>query len=690
MPAHPDHALRLLLAACLACLACAGCARTPSTDLARWQLVLPGEPPQEVVLPARLSVPDRPLHYVLRADVPIPPQMRGAPVSLAIADTFAHATLRVDGEAALRCLDDGLERYRSNGAQCWHFDPRARSSVHLELEVDQTTRLTALFDTAPELVAASDGGARFRDVVVFDDVTGLGSVFAAALMAIFYAGAFLLDRSRRGHLWFALQAVGGMAYPLWWLGALQPTFGSADRCVLVLAMLGGGWASLQFTHDQLGLGSVPRAWGPILGVGAATGIAQAFPFPPPWLPLVTAAFISLPTAAVVVLCARALRSRERATAATIGLTWLTMLLVAPFEVPALVGLPAHEAGVRLMPLAMLVVGMGQGALLARKHVTSLRDADVLNTELRRQIAQRSHELADALAQLGSGGRQLGVGDVVNARYRIVRPLGAGGMGEVYEVERLSDGTRLALKVVQGAATRDQLARLAREAQLAAKIAHPNLVAIADVDFTTEHGVFLVMELVHGGSLVDQRGRYGDTTWALRVLRQVGEGLAALHDAGIVHRDLKPANVLLSVDGRVAKISDFGIASEETRVSSLASTVEHGDPTRRAAGLTRTGAILGTPLYMAPELATGSKSAAPPVDVFALGVLAYELLDVGYPFVAPPFVDAVYGRPPKRARTLATTPRVDARLAAVLEGCLEADPAGRPTAHAVVEALADFA
>ena len=454
-------------------------------------------------------------------------------------------------------------------------------------------------------------------------------------------------------------------------------------------MLGAGLASLHFSHAKLGLGPVHRAWRYVIGAGAIMGLAQIAPFPPPVVPLLTAAIIGLPTAMVVVLCARAvLRSRERFTALVIGLTWLAIVVAAPFDVPALIGLPTHEGGVRVMSLAIAVVGLGQGALLARQHVTSLRDADTLNAELRRQVADRSRELAEALSQLGSSSTELwlDVGDVVGARYRVVRALGSGGMGTVYEVERLTDGKRLALKMVQGAASHEQLARLAREGQIAAGIDHPNLVAVRDVDVTTDHGLFVVMDLVDGGSLADQRARYGDRAWALGVLRQLSDGLVALHAAGVVHRDLKPANVLVASDG-AAKISDFGIASlVEARVSALAATMDFArDRTQRAVGMTRTGVILGTPRYMAPELAAGSKLASPAVDVFALGVLAYELLDLGYPFAAPPVVEAMYGRPVTRTRSLGWTHGAD-RLADALEACLDSDPEKRPTAREVREAL----
>ncbi|HEY5243626.1 MAG TPA: serine/threonine-protein kinase [Polyangiaceae bacterium] len=671
----------------LVCASALGCARDPAVPLTQWRLVLADEATRDVLLPARLPLPDRPVRYLLRADVVVPEAMRGAPVSVAIADTLARATLRVDGLPALPCLPSRMERYRSNGSLCWHFvAPSGAAAVRLEIEADHTTPLTALFDTAPQLVAASDGGASFQRVVRFDDATELGSACVAGLLGTFYAAAFLFDRTRRAHLWFALQALGGMFYPLWWLGALQLPFGCADRCVLVEAMLGGGLASLYFAHVQLRLGPVHRAWRYFVGAGALLALAQIAPFPPPVLPLITAGLIGLPTGTVVVLCARAvLRSRERFTALVIGLTWLAIVLAAPFDVPALIGLPTHAGGVRVMSLAIAVVGLGQGALLARQHVTSLRNADALNVELRRQVADRSRELADALAQLGSPtDRELEVADVVGGRYRVVRSLGSGGMGRVYEVERLPDKKRLALKMLHGTATHEHLARLAREGQIAARIDHPNLVAVRDIDVTTEHGLFVVMDLVEGGSLADLRARYGDRPWALRILREVSEGLVALHAAGVVHRDLKPANVLVGSDG-IAKISDFGISSlVEARVSALASTIDVGDaPTQRAAGMTRTGVILGTPLYMAPELAAGSKLASTAVDVFALGVLAFELLDLGYPFAAPPIVEAIYGRPLVRTRA---THRAD-KLAGLFEACLEAEPAKRPTAKAMSDGLA---
>ena len=148
------------------------------------------------------------------------------------------------------------------------------------------------------------------------------------------------------------------------------------------------------------------------------------------------------------------------------------------------------------------------------------------------------------------------------------------MGVVYEVTRVSDGRRLALKVLTTEATGISLARLAREAEVAGKITHPNLVAIVDVDVSSAGELYIVMELVKGQSLSEARKYYGNVQWALGVLGQIASGLAALEASGIVHRDLKPANVLLTGNDNtpIAKICDFGIARVMQAVTRTGSCV----------------------------------------------------------------------------------------------------------------------
>ena len=187
------------------------------------------------------------------------------------------------------------------------------------------------------------------------------------------------------------------------------------------------------------------------------------------------------------------------------------------------------------------------------------------------------------------------------RFTIVRELGAGGMGVVYVAYDEQLDRRVAVKLLRRAETDTQgKARLAREAQAMARLSHPNVVTVHEVG-THQDQVFVAMEFVDGGDLrswLEQERRGWPAI--VEAFRQAGEGLAAAHAAGIVHRDFKPDNVLVGHDGRV-RVADFGLAH------ALDATVELGErePTISSSNkleqsLTRTGALMGTPAYMAPE------------------------------------------------------------------------------------------
>jgi hypothetical protein len=167
----------------------------------------------------------------------------------------------------------------------------------------------------------------------------------------------------------------------------------------------------------------------------------------------------------------------------------------------------------------------------------------LNVELRHQIEARSSLLVTSLlGEPDDSGEPppaadvLPVGALLNDRYRVLRLLGQGAMGTVYEVERVHDRRHFAAKVLCGRPHRTELARFAREAKLLARLRHDNLVSIADIDVTATRQAYIVMELVTGTTLTEESAHYGELDFVLPVLAQLADALAAIHAAGIVHRE----------------------------------------------------------------------------------------------------------------------------------------------------------
>jgi serine/threonine-protein kinase len=331
----------------------------------------------------------------------------------------------------------------------------------------------------------------------------------------------------------------------------------------------------------------------------------------------------------------------------------------------------------------------QRSLAERLELLEARTKEVngLNVELRRQLSANATELASALVKASRSGlgKQLETGDIVDGRYRVGRHLGTGGMGTVFEVQRVSDEKRFAMKVITGKHSSVAVARLAREAENALRVECPSVVGLRDVGTTEDNVLFLVMDLVEGPCLAEEKARFGDTNWCVEVLRQIAEGLAAIHKAGVVHRDIKPRNVLLSyADDPLwpkARIADFGLAA------ALASDGdESGTADSRGQGLTRTGHVVGTPLYMAPEAHGPSQMVGAPSDIFSLGVLAREILKLETSCFAVPLgmMLAVQHTnevtPIRKAR-----PELDPVLAEVLDACLALDPSQRPSADQVFQA-----
>jgi eukaryotic-like serine/threonine-protein kinase len=230
-----------------------------------------------------------------------------------------------------------------------------------------------------------------------------------------------------------------------------------------------------------------------------------------------------------------------------------------------------------------------------------------------------------------------IGSTLNQRYRVVGKLGQGGMGAVFEAEHVGLARMVAVKVLrpEQAQRVTALKRFQQEARAAGSIGHGNICEVYDVGETPNGLPFLVMERLYGEALSDrlQREVKLPIAEAVDILCEVLAGLAAAHAKNIVHRDIKPENVFLadpprgSKPGapRVSKVVDFGVSK------TLAMAHMEGD---EEMSLTRTGMVMGTPYYMSNEQARGLRDLDARVDIYACGVMLYELLSGRRPFTAP--------------------------------------------------------
>jgi predicted Ser/Thr protein kinase/GAF domain-containing protein len=285
---------------------------------------------------------------------------------------------------------------------------------------------------------------------------------------------------------------------------------------------------------------------------------------------------------------------------------------------------------------------------------------------------------------GTDGTPLRTGLVprtIDSKYRVDRVIGTGGMGAVYLAHDMRLDRDVAIKVVRAdlIANPDARARFRREAQLVARLQHPGVVSVFDYGTLPGGAAFLVMEYVRGRDLrsVVKEGPQAPA-FVTRLLASIAEPIDAAHQLGILHRDLKPENILLPDGGAVTtKVLDFGIAKAVGAVE--------GDETRAGVGtLTAAGQPIGTPAYMAPEqLAGGTLSER--TDVYAIGVIGYELLTGELPFGRGSFVDVAL-RQVERAPELVRND-VPETLKRTITASLSPDPRERPaTAGALASAL----
>jgi serine/threonine-protein kinase len=229
-----------------------------------------------------------------------------------------------------------------------------------------------------------------------------------------------------------------------------------------------------------------------------------------------------------------------------------------------------------------------------------------------------------------------VGTVLAERYAIIRRIGEGGMGAVYEARHAIIGKRVAVKVLLEKFLENQelVARLLQEARLASSIGHENIVDVTDYGTTSDGRAFVVMEFLDGEPLAQlvMRDAPLPVERSLGILRQVCSALSAAHAKGIVHRDVKPENIYLVRRGEVdfVKVVDFG-------VSKVVQVHEEGPDWQR---LTRTGTVLGTPLYMSPEQARGGEDVDHRTDIWGAGLMLYECLTGEVPFRANNYLGVI--------------------------------------------------
>lgn len=278
-----------------------------------------------------------------------------------------------------------------------------------------------------------------------------------------------------------------------------------------------------------------------------------------------------------------------------------------------------------------------------------------------------------------------IGGLIGGKYRVIRLIGEGGMGSVYEAQHEQLGTRVALKFLHPDLAEQQtlVARFLQEARVSARIKSPHVTRVMDVDQTPDGDAYFVMELLEGESLEQRMQRTGPLGLeeTLEIGLQILSALEAAHAEGVVHRDLKPDNVWLTpVAGAPwVKLLDFGIA--KLRTTNEFQSVQ-----------TRPGSMMGTPAYMAPEQAISADQVDVRADLYSFGVMTYEMLSGQRPVPGDDISEILERLVRGEARPLHTIcPGVPLGLSALIDALVSPNPDDRPrSASAVRSEIAYYA
>jgi len=283
-----------------------------------------------------------------------------------------------------------------------------------------------------------------------------------------------------------------------------------------------------------------------------------------------------------------------------------------------------------------------------------------------------------------------IGRVLNDRFRILSPLGSGGMGKVYKAVQTPLDRVVALKILNPnfPAEKDPAfkRRFFLEASLTSKLRHPNTVTVIDYGQTEDGIYFIAMEYMEGQTLAEVLAHDKILPWrrVLDIAQQICRSLREAHKLGVIHRDLKPANVMLlnEADHDMVKVLDFGLVK-----SFLAADAQGSDPE-----VTQNGVFLGSPQYMAPEQARNV--ADPRSDVYSLGILVYQMLAGRPPFTGKDYLEVIFQHmkeAPRPVRDVNPSAEVPPEVEAVVVRCLQKDPTARfQSMDEVLEALREAA